>query len=297
METASHKQKVAASLDRRGTGTSNLGRWETVSRPPAHGLLAYIHSYTGFQEVSQNAVRRREVPQPWVVMVISLNGSFRVATEGRVKDGPVFTSLIAGLGQGPVLTEHDGIQEGIEVTFDPIGCFALFGVPMSQLSGRVISLNEFLGPEAVGIAEQLACTPGWTERFNLLDEVFIRMIGKGRSPYPEIANAWKRLKQNRGQLPIGDLVKELGWSRHRLSSAFREQVGLVPKVAARLLRFHHATELLMRPNRIPLSSIASEAGYFDQAHFNRDFRPLAGCTPTQYLTAQLNHFPGVGCDA
>ncbi len=55
---------------------------------------------------------------------------------------------------------------------------------------------------------------------------------------------------------------------------------------ARLVRFQRAAHLLQQPGHRSLVSIALSCGYYDQAHFNREFRELAACTPTVYL-AQL----------
>jgi AraC-like DNA-binding protein len=63
------------------------------------------------------------------------------------------------------------------------------------------------------------------------------------------------------------------------------QVGLAPKACARLLRFEHAVELLGAPGASP-SSVAAEAGYYDQAHLDRDCRQFAGCTPTEVRSVQ-----------
>lgn len=72
-----------------------------------------------------------------------------------------------------------------------------------------------------------------------------------------------------------------------MAQRFRSQVGLTPKAAARVLRFNRAMTLLNQPGHRSLSSIALACGYFDQAHFNRDFRVLAGCSPRQ--RAALRH--------
>ena len=90
------------------------------------------------------------------------------------------------------------------------------------------------------------------------------------------------------------LAAELGWSRRHLAARFRDEVGVSPKALARLLRFERALELL---GTRTLADIAYECGYYDQAHFNRDFRAFAGATPGELLARRLPDGGGVTAGA
>jgi AraC-like DNA-binding protein len=100
---------------------------------------------------------------------------------------------------------------------------------------------------------------------------------------PELDWAWERLLESDGAVGVGDLAGELGWSRRHLAVRFREEVGMPPKALARILRFERAVERLRDGDE--LAALALDAGYYDQAHFNRDFRAFAGVTPTAYRPA------------
>jgi AraC-like DNA-binding protein len=79
----------------------------------------------------------------------------------------------------------------------------------------------------------------------------------------------------------------VGWSRRHLAARFRDQVGLPPKVVARVLRFQCALRLMGTDGGPAWSDVALACGYYDQAHLNREFRSLAGCAPTRYFAARL----------
>jgi hypothetical protein len=68
------------------------------------------------------------------------------------------------------------------------------------------------------------------------------------------------------------------------ATTFHEQVGLSPKAVARLVRCEHAVSLVRVGKS--LSEVAYEACYSDQPHFNRDFRDLVGCAPTDFPFVQ-----------
>jgi transcriptional regulator GlxA family with amidase domain len=75
----------------------------------------------------------------------------------------------------------------------------------------------------------------------------------------------------------------VGRSGRYLELRFRDQVGVPPKTAARVLRFQHALSVATGSSRPAWSQVAAQCGYVDQAHLNREFRQLAGCTPTELL--------------
>jgi AraC-like DNA-binding protein len=88
---------------------------------------------------------------------------------------------------------------------------------------------------------------------------------------------------SRGQARVEDLADEVGWSRKRLWSRYRSQVGITPKRAAQLIRFDHAAHRLAAGQSAAL--VAAETGYADQSHLHRDCLSFAGVTPTALAVA------------
>lgn len=90
---------------------------------------------------------------------------------------------------------------------------------------------------------------------------------------------------------MAELAAGAGWSRQHLARRFRDELGLSPKLAARIVRFERARKMIQSAMpRPPLADVALACGYFDQAHLNRDFVRLAGCTPTELLGEELPSF-------
>ena len=103
----------------------------------------------------------------------------------------------------------------------------------------------------------------------------------------ETAEAWRRLVASRGGLDIATLAADVGWSRRHLSDQFGAEYGVSPKQMARVLRFERSKAMFVRPARPTLAAIAAECGYADQAHMAREWRALAGASPTQWLANEL----------
>ena len=273
---------------------SALGEWEMVDAPPHPALRPYVSRYTGYREDTVAPLRRLEVPSRAVTLIVSFGDPLRlVRTPGSgLASGP-FTSFVAGLHESPAVTEHDGRQHGIQVGLTPLGAFRLFGVPMRLLANEVVDLAALLGRDGGRLAERLADAPDWPRRFDLLDAALLAGLDGRPDAAPEVVWAWSRLCATDGRASVAELTGGTGWSHRHLVARFRDQVGLAPKAAARVLRFERSLRL-MRRAELSLAEVAADAGYYDQAHLNRDFRAFAGCTPTAYLAAHLPGGAGVG---
>jgi AraC-like DNA-binding protein len=130
-------------------------------------------------------------------------------------------------------------------------------------------------------------TPSWPRRFALLDQFLLRRLDRGPRPAPEVGWAWQRLNASGGAAPIGELAREVGWSHKHLIARFRQQVGVAPKTAARLLRFNGVWRHLDEGRPLDWGLVAAETGYADQAHLIREFRQFTGTTPTGFQS-QVN---------
>jgi AraC-like DNA-binding protein len=97
------------------------------------------------------------------------------------------------------------------------------------------------------------------------------------------------MMSSQGQVRVEEVAAEAGWSRKRLWSRFRSQVGLTPKRAAQLVRFDYAAHRLAAGHSAAL--VAAEAGYVDQSHLHRDTMAFAGVPPTAVALA-----PWLGVD-
>ncbi|MDG4861960.1 AraC family transcriptional regulator [Streptomyces sp. T-3] len=259
-----------------------------MTRPLPPWMRPYVLSYVGYRAAGTAPYQVRLVPTGRAVVVVNLGEPFsqvrRSGQEGSA--GGVVGSLVAGLEDGPRVLVHPGGQEAIRLELTPLGAYRLFAVPMSELTNQVVELTDVLGPGAGVLVERLAATVDWASRFDLLDGALAARLGQGPDPAPEVSHAWRLLAGAGGAIPVGRIAAEVGWSQGHLVRRFTEQVGLTPKVSARVLRFHRAMGLLTRGG-VPLADVTAGCGFYDQAHLNREFRALAGTTPAQVAAARV----------
>jgi AraC-like DNA-binding protein len=268
---------------------SGPGVWQVYRGSPDPRLGAGVLSYTGYVEHAAAPMRRLEVPFAGVPLIISLGPSLLI-------DGVRHRSFVAGLDDTATVTEYEGEQRGIQVNLTPLVARRLFGLPMVELTGHVAPLEDVLGATATRLVTCLQDAPDWRSRFALLDDLLLARLAQAPPIAPEVEHAWALLRASHGVVSIAALCDQVGWSRRHLAARFHAEVGLPPKVVARILRFERVTRTLRTRNGGGIADIAYACGYADQAHLNRDFRAFAATTPTQYAARLLPDGAGVAAD-
>ena len=263
-------------------------------RAPHPGLADVVDgTYCGYEEDATAPFRRREAATGRVALIINLGAPLDVVEMTHSSSsGARLTSFVAGLHDGYAVTEHRGNQRGIQVDLTPIGAGRLLGAP-HEVANECIPLDDLVGRAAHELVERLAATDDWAERFALVDRALLDRLTEAPDVDPAVSWAWHQLDRSHGRVPVGVLAEEIGWSRRHFGVRFRHAVGLAPKPTGRVLRFRRAAALLDRGPTRSIADLAAACGYADHSHLVREFRALAGCTPSQYVADRLPDGGGV----
>lgn len=154
----------------------------------------------------------------------------------------------------------------------------LFGVPAGELAGRHTPLEELWGPWVVEARERLIEAGAPQRRLDVLEALLAARLPVVRGLHPAVAQALERFAIT---ADVRQAVKESGYSHRRFIALFHRGLGLTPKLYCRVLRFQEALEQVAG-RAASLVEVALDAGYSDQAHFNREFREFTGVSPGEY---------------
>jgi AraC-like DNA-binding protein len=272
-------------MDRRvriARGALGSGRWERATREPGAALRPWVRGIEGYDEWLPRPLRRRQFPEPFVVVIVEFGPPLQVTLGGDARTALRSAGgFVAGLGDSFAITEHAGRQRGLQVDLTPTGARRLFGVPLSELAGRIVALRELLPAETRTLAERLDAATDWSSRLCLVEELIAQRIRSARVDSARVDWALARIESSGGTVDVGSLARELGHSHKHLIALFHDQVGVTPKLWARLVRFERVMSRARQGGSIPVSELALAHGYFDQAHLARDVRRFTGLTPTE----------------
>jgi len=254
-------------------------RFEMVRRLPGPALQGAVTDICGYRETIPGHFRNVEYASLTVPLVISFAEAFAIGLGRDPGDNDRFASFAAGLFAGPVVIESFGGACCVQVNFTPLGARRFFGLPMSELTDRMVGLNDVLGLDGLALRERLGNACDWNARFAIAEGFVAARLAMADRMQAEIAWAYDRIIVSAGRTRISTLAGEIGWSRKHLAGRFCDAVGIGPKTLSRIVRFNRALRL-SRQDDDDWAGIAADCGYADQAHLVREFRDLAGETPT-----------------
>jgi methylphosphotriester-DNA--protein-cysteine methyltransferase len=258
-----------------------LGSWTYSEWRPPHlaGLVEVIWYFKG----PTSSARKRILPNGMVEMLVNFGEPYRTITGA----GPelLVTAWLGGLQSGPMVCEQPARQDVMGVRLHPAGAYTLLARPMREMSEMVIDLEDLVGRGADRLAERCYTAASVEERLQRAADWVAERVTKARGIDPAIAWAAGRIEQSGGVVSIAELRDQMGLSKTRLAEAFREQIGLAPKLYARVVRFRRATAMLQK-GAGSLVEVALAAGFYDQPHMNAEFRELSGLAPREFLAAR-----------
>ncbi|MFZ3568502.1 helix-turn-helix domain-containing protein [Streptomyces sp. BH097] len=248
--------------------------WD-IAVPDRPGALPGL-MMAGFSDRAAGLRNLQLIPHPSVTLAFNLGDAPLSVHDGTGQRS--CERLVVGLAPGTVRAAGERGFACLQLRLSPLLAHAVLGAPCGPY-GETVDLDALWGRAAAErLQDRLRAAASWPERFAVAERALALRAEEGRALSPEVSYAWRRLAACHGRVRVERLAHETGWSRKRLWSRFRTQVGLTPQHAARLVRFDRAAHRLAAG--APPSRVAAESGYADQSHLHRDVRAFTGATPS-----------------
>ncbi|KUH94510.1 helix-turn-helix domain-containing protein [Mycobacterium sp. IS-3022] len=254
---------------------------------PTSPLDAHVEFLGSWDRGSGAENRSWAVPRGALTVIIDVAGNSDLclyAADGhtRLQVPPAF---VAGAGTTPYIIHLTPDQAVMTIHFRPGGAWAFLGTALGELENCCVGLDQLLGASATVLRERLVETPLRTARIGLIEQFLLQRMATGYTGHsPAVSSTLAEIERT-PSMRIAAAREAAGLSPKRFTALFRDEVGLAPKSFQRVRRVQAALRRL-DSDRASGATIASELGYFDQAHFVRDFRQFTAHTPTQYVQSR-----------
>ena len=264
---------------------------EYAARAPSPPLDGFIDDFYCLDGVPRHRLLNVP-PMPSAHLFINLAGPVRLYDSDPAVPPSVMTgSWFMGVWTRRFLIEHQTSVRLVGVHFKPWGISPFVELPATELRDRWVPVEAVWGRSFDRACDRVAGAISTAESLQILEDELRSRLAPGMSCGLELVDhAAARLEACWGAVPVGALADGIGVSGNHLASQFKRRVGVTPKRLARIYRF--ARLILSIDALLPVdwAELAQAAGYFDQAHFAKEFKAFTGHTPTAYL-ALRRRFP------
>jgi AraC-like DNA-binding protein len=263
---------------------------EYVGRVPAPPLDQFIDDIYCLTGVPRH--RRMDVPpMPSAHLFVNLGGPARLWDSDPSVPPAVFTGAwFMGVWTRRFRYEYPARVRLAGVHFKPWGMSPFIDMPAAELRDRWAPADAVWQRSADRIRSQAGDTASAAEALRVLEEELrSRLAGAPAPGLDLVRHAGRRLEASHGAVPVGALSDAAGVSGNYLAAQFRSHVGVTPKRVARIYRFARLIVSVDARRPVDWAELAHTAGYFDQAHFSREFKDFTGHTPTGYLALRRRH--------
>jgi AraC-like DNA-binding protein len=191
-------------------------------------------------------------------------------------------SAIGGVNTGKFSRLLSGRGRVFGIKFRPGMFRSLLAAPVHTATDRVLPVRKVFGAEGVALVRRVLAEPD-TQRCVEHAEAFLAP----RLSSPDSTMTWvrdlvERMAVDRTLVRVEQVASLAQMELRRLQRLFRIYVGVSPKWVIQRYRLHEAAEQIVRGDVSDMATLALQLGYFDQAHFIRDFKAMVGCPPGEY---------------
>jgi AraC-like DNA-binding protein len=264
---------------------------EYVSRVPAPPLDRFIddiYCLTG----SPRHRRMNVPPMPSAHLFLNLGEPARLWDCDPSVPPAVFTDgWFMGLWTRRFLVQYPTRVRLVGVHFKPWGLSPFVDGAATELCDRWVPAGDVWQRSLDRIRNRVGDSASATETLRVLEEELrSRLAGQPPRGLDLVRHTGGRLETSHGGVSVGSLTDAAGVSGNHLAAQFKSHVGVTPKRVARIYRFARLILSVDARHPVDWAALAHAAGYFDQAHFSREFKDFTGHAPTQYL-ALRRRFP------
>jgi len=249
-------------------------KFSLVRLPPAPAVADLIERYwlITWDLRGQSPHRAETLPQPYVNLVFEAHQARLYGVTSQK-----YTNCL--VEQGRVF----GIK------FKPGALYPLLRQPMTAFTDRAVPIERCFGAAGTELWQAILDQEEPMVLCQLADAFWAARLPAPDATVQLIGAIVNHMMTDRTVLKVAAVAYHFGMSRRTLQRLFSRYVGVSPKWVITRYRLHDAAEQLLGGTAQSLATMAQDLGYFDQAHFIKEFKAVVGVSPAEYArTVELS---------
>ncbi|MEO1050042.1 MAG: helix-turn-helix domain-containing protein [Bacteroidota bacterium] len=253
--------------------------------PPILQLRPFVDCFWVVEQLQPPFYLQKEnvIPDGHPEIIIHYGGRYKVYHKDMPGGEEQPLGILAGQLRGAIQLEPTGASGMIGVRFTPTGFYKLFKQDMHQFVDQTANLSQVLGKWGQCMVDRVNEANSIEERKQVLEALLLERFVEEPLQMSLVDRTLQTIRYNNGNVPIQSIADVEKVSRRHLERRFMAEVGVSPKVYARVVRFNYIFNLLKSDQPLAKTEISYLGGYFDQTHFNKEFKAFSGENPSDYF--------------
>lgn len=181
----------------------------------------------------------------------------------------------------PRLLQEDGVVLGVKFRIG--GFYPFWKQSVSLLTGQTVAIGDMFGEEAKTLPEQIFAQVDEEKMVQLAEQFLRERLPEHDENVERVNQIVQAVIEHREITKVEDIVTLLGINKRTLQRLFSRYVGVSPKWVIQRYRLQEAAELMEKGGVPDWPSLSQDLGYYDQAHFIKDFKAMIGRSPQEYI--------------
>lgn len=254
---------------------------------PSEELAYFIKCYWTLESPKEEIPEKQTiVPDGCMEMIFHYGDLYRQYLEnGNSIIQP--KCFVIGQLTRPLEIEPTGKTGIFSVRFHPNGFLTFATIPIKEMENTALSLEKLFGNDGQEIEQKILTATSTSQRIQLIETFLLNRLTDTETIDRIVKSTVEMILTANGQFSVNELSNQTSINRRQLERKFSSTIGLSPKQLSKTMRLQATLKMLLNKNFTSLTALAYENGYYDQAHFIKDFKNLTGFTPKEFYGNSL----------
>lgn len=254
---------------------------------PSQELQPFVKCFWSLDDDEKKVpVKQRVLPDGCMEMIFHYGDLYRQYFE----DGSSIIqprSFVFGQITRYIEIAPTGISGIFSARFLPDGISPFLKMPVTQLENKAVSLKDIFNEDGNILEEKVLNATNNDDRIRQIETFLLSKLTEQNTIDAITKSCVDIILQSQGQIGITTLAGKMNIHRRNMERKFTSVIGISPKQLAKVARLQATLKMLGQKKFTNLTEIAYENGYFDQAHFIKDFKEFTGINPKSFFTEGL----------
>jgi AraC-like DNA-binding protein len=254
---------------------------------PSPELQPFVKCFWSLDDEKQNKpVKQKVLPDGCMEMIFHYGDLYKQYFE----DGSSIIqprSFVFGQITKYIEIAPTGISGIISARFLPDGLTPFLDIPVAALENKAVPIDDVFKDEGKKLEKEILGASDNEKRIKLIETFLLSKLTESRTIDSITKSCVDIIFQSQGQIGVVELADKMNINRRNMERKFTSLIGISPKQLARVARLQATLKMLERKKFPNLTSLAYENGYYDQAHFIKDFKEFTGISPKSFFSDNL----------